>query len=144
MSPCYFVYDYIFVCLDDDDNDVKQTAALSGIPRGNTSSSPHSPLCSSQDLPSVKRRSHSFTSGAFAAIKQTKCLNTMCARRISSCFSHPLFPASVSLLCCLLSNLPEDQANCAKARSCGKRLQLLCDSGGWGQAVRQHICEPEL
>lgn len=56
-----------FVCLDDDEGGLSNTTThiLSGASRDNTSSSPHPPISSSQDWLSVKRRSHSFTSGSF-------------------------------------------------------------------------------
>ncbi|XP_040905883.1 spectrin beta chain, non-erythrocytic 5 isoform X7 [Toxotes jaculatrix] len=64
-------------CCDDDDDDdddegsVKQTVThrLSGASSDNTSPSPHSPVFSSQDWLSNKRRSHSFTSATYQKIK---------------------------------------------------------------------------
>ncbi|CAJ1067414.1 uncharacterized protein LOC121511110 [Xyrichtys novacula] len=55
----------------DDETSLKQTMThrLSGTLRGNTSVSPHSPVCSDQDWLSNKRRSHSFTSATFQKIK---------------------------------------------------------------------------
>ncbi|XP_041803637.1 uncharacterized protein LOC121613964 isoform X2 [Chelmon rostratus] len=58
-------------CCDDDEGSLKQTVThrLSGPSRDNTSSSPLSPVSSSHDWLSNKRRSHSFTSATFQKIK---------------------------------------------------------------------------
>ncbi|XP_042358037.1 uncharacterized protein LOC121954542 isoform X2 [Plectropomus leopardus] len=58
-------------CCDEDEDSLKQTVThrLSGASRVNTSPSPHSPVSSSQDWLSNKRRSHSFTSATFQKIK---------------------------------------------------------------------------
>uniref|UniRef100_A0A665WM16 PH domain-containing protein n=1 Tax=Echeneis naucrates TaxID=173247 RepID=A0A665WM16_ECHNA len=64
-------------CCDDDDDDdgddgsVEQTVThrLSGASCDNTPTSPHSPVFSSQDWLSNKRRSHSFTSATYQKIK---------------------------------------------------------------------------
>ncbi|XP_070772541.1 uncharacterized protein [Enoplosus armatus] len=58
-------------CCDDDEGSFKQamTHRLSGASRDNPSSPPHSPVSSSQDWLSIKRRSHSFTSATFQKIK---------------------------------------------------------------------------
>ncbi|XP_031139979.1 uncharacterized protein LOC116039359 isoform X2 [Sander lucioperca] len=60
-------------CCDDEEDSLKQTMTyrLSGASRDNTSSSPRSPVSSSQDWLSNKRRSHSFTSATFQKIKPT-------------------------------------------------------------------------
>ncbi|XP_075933420.1 uncharacterized protein mymx [Anarhichas minor] len=56
---------------DDDEDSLKQTVThgLSGASRDNTSSSPYSPISSSEDWLGHKRRSHSFTSATFQRIK---------------------------------------------------------------------------
>lgn len=136
----------IFVCLDDDEGNLKQTATHrpSEASRDNTSFSPHSPISSSQDLLSIKRRSHSFTSGSFAVIN----LNDL--SKHDGCVNHQqlLYSSNVISICFCsvfcLSNLPEDQAHFANPQRSGKRLQLLCDSGGRGQVIRQHIHKQKL
>ncbi|XP_031727403.1 uncharacterized protein mymx isoform X1 [Anarrhichthys ocellatus] len=57
--------------VDDDEDSLKQTVThrLSGASRDNTSSSPYSPISSSEDWLGHKRRSHSFTSATFQRIK---------------------------------------------------------------------------
>lgn len=58
-------------CDDDDDGSLMQTVThrLSARSRDNSSSSPLSPVSSSQDWLSNKRRSHSFTSATYQKIK---------------------------------------------------------------------------
>lgn len=68
----FCLYDFGF-CLsidDDDDGSLMQTVThrLSAGSRDNSSSSPLSPVSSSQDWLSNKRRSHSFTSGLYIVI----------------------------------------------------------------------------
>lgn len=62
-------------------------------------------------------------------------INSWVLKKIFWCSVFHRFP---------LSYLPEDQAHVAPPQRPWKRLQLLCDPGGWRQVIRQHVHKQEL